>query len=577
MLKLVSYIKELADKERRKLIVPICFSVIDSLLNSCMYGVMLFLLLDLVRVQLTKERVWIYTGVMAIVFVFRCIAQAIGFTVAQCTGSEVTYQLRLRIANHLRSLNLGYFNKNSIGKLTGVLITDVNDFNTILTHCLCDFIKVTSFTMMSLLTCIWINMKLGFLLTIVVCIAVPLLIFSGNISANNAKELSSARQNATSRIVEYVSGMKTFRLYNLTGERFQRLDGALQKMRRESIKAEISLLPITLGVSTITAFVLPVALIGGTYLLAKEEIDIVRFLVAILLAVSISGMLGVLASLYPQMQAVLKSSENILSVLKEKPLTYEKEKVSFQNFDIEFSNVSFQYTQKVPILQNISFQAKKGTTTALIGPSGSGKTTIISLLARFWDVSKGTITIGGENIREISPDIITKYISVVFQDVYLLQDTILNNIRVGKPDATIQEVIQAAKAANCHDFIQKMELGYETVIGEGGSTLSGGEKQRIAIARALLKDAPIVLLDETTSNLDADNEYEIQAAFERLMKDKTVLVIAHKLETIANADKIIVLQNGCIQEEGKHNELLIRKGWYAAMHEERCKAREWKL
>lgn len=577
MFKMVRYIKELAGKESVRLILPISLSVVDALLNSCMYGVMLALLLNLINGTFTLENLLVYTVVMALVFILRCIAQAISFTGAQCTGADVTHELRLSIANHLRKLNLGFFNKNSIGRLTGVLITDVNDFNAILTHCLCDFIKVISFTILSLLTAFGIYYKLGLVLTAIVLFALPLLIISGNISDGNAQKLRESNQTLTSRIVEYVGGMKTFRLYRMTGERFYRLDAALQNLRKLSTRAEIGILPSALGFSALTALMIPAVLIYGTHLLAKGQIDAVRFLVAILLTVSISSMLGILASLYPQVRSVLKASESILSVIKEKPLNYQKENIELKSYDIEFSDVSFQYTDNVPVLKDISFKARQGTTTALIGPSGSGKTTIVSLLARFWDVSQGAITIGGENIKEISPDAITKNISIVFQDVYLLNDTVWNNIRIGKPDATKEEIIMAAKAANCHAFIGKMEQGYDTIIGEGGSTLSGGEKQRIAIARALLKDAPIVLLDETTSNLDADNEYEILEAFRRLMKNKTVLVIAHRLGTIVNADNILVLQNGTIKEAGNHRELLKNQGWYAAMYEEQRKAREWKF
>lgn len=242
------------------------------------------------------------------------------------------------------------------------------------------------------------------------------------------------------------------------------------------------MLPSALGFSAVTSLIVPLALILGIYLLSGDELDAARFLIVLLLSVSVSSILGVLSSLYPQMRSITRSSESILSVLHEKPLDYQKEDVCFADYDIEFSHVDFQYTDGVQVLKDISFKAAQGTTIALIEPSGSGKTTIVSLLARFWDVQNGFISIGGEKIDKISPDTLTKHISIVFQDVYLLNDTIFNNIRIGKPDVTKEEVVQAAKAANCHEFICAMEKGYDTVIGEGGSTLSGGERQRISIA-----------------------------------------------------------------------------------------------
>ncbi len=577
MLKMIRYIKELVGKDCKRLILPISLSILDSLFNSCMYGIMLLLLLDLSEKVFTYHKLLVYTISLTGIFILRSVSQAISFTQAQCIGPDVTHRLRLQIGNHLRNLNLGFFGKNSIGRLTGILLMDINEFESIVTHCLCDFIKVISFTIMSLVVAFLINWKFGLALTILVAIAFPLLLLSGRISAENSTKLRKANQNVTSRIVEYVEGMKTFRLYNLIGIRFKRLDQALQELRKASIGAEISVLPSALGFSAITSFIVPIALIMGTYLLVSREIDSVKFLIILLLSVSVSSIMGVISSLYPQVRSITKASESILSILHEKALPYQKEEVNFINYDIEFSHVSFGYTENVPILQDVSFFAQQGTTTALIGPSGSGKTTIVSLLARFWDVQEGFINIGGERIKDISPDTLTRYISIVFQDVYLLNDTVFNNIRIGKPDATREEVIQAAKAANCHEFITEMENDYDTVIGEGGSTLSGGEKQRMSIARALLKDAPIVLLDESTSNLDADNEYEIQRAFQKLMKDKTVLVIAHRLRTIIDADNIIVLEKGAIQEEGTHQELVKAKGWYAAMYEEQQKAQNWKV
>ena len=246
--------------------------------------------------------------------------------------------------------------------------------------------------------------------------------------------------------------------------------------------------------------------------------------------------------------------------------------VTLPNYDIKFQNVSFSYEKDAPVLKNITFEAKQGTKTALVGSSGSGKTTVTSLIARFWDCQSGEITIGGINIQKIYPEELLTNISMIFQDVYLVNDTFENNIRLGKPKATREEVINAAKNANCHDFIMESENGYDTIIGEGGSTLSGGEKQRISIARALLKDTPIILVDEATASLDADNEHEIRKSLSILTKHKTVITIAHKLNTIKDYDKIIVMSNGIIEEIGNHEQLMENKGRYYKMYTEMEKA-----
>ena len=244
----------------------------------------------------------------------------------------------------------------------------------------------------------------------------------------------------------------------------------------------------------------------------------------------------------------------------------------FKNYDIKFENVSFSYEKDKPVLKNISFKAKQGTSTALVGSSGSGKTTVTNLIARFWDCQSGIISIDGTDITKIYPEELLTNISMIFQDVYLVNDTIENNIKLGKPDATHEEVVRAAKDASCHEFITELENSYDTVVGEGGSTLSGGEKQRISIARALLKDTPIILLDEATASLDADNEHEIRKSLDKLIKNKTVITIAHKLNTIKNYDQILVMSDGIIEEMGTHEELMKNRKRYYEMYTEMKKA-----
>lgn len=574
---MIQYMKRLVGADAKKMVSPIALSILDSLFNSCMYGVMLFTLIDLSKGEFTKHALMVYTLVLVGVFVVRCLVQAISFTQAQCLGPRVSKKLRLEVGNHIRKLNLGFFTKNSIGKLNSVLLSDISDYEVIITHCLCDFIKVISFTVMTLIFAFVIHWNYGLVMLLLIALATPLLLRSGKLSGKKASQLRKTNQNVISRLVEYVNGIKTFRLYNLTSNRFERLDHELQMLRKDSISSEITVMPLALSFYAITSLIVPITLIMGGYLYAASEVNIVEFLIIILLSVSLANIMGALSSIYPQIKSITKASENICNVLDEEPFSYEEKNSELKNFDIAFSNVDFAYEKDVPVLKNVSFQARQGTKTALIGPSGSGKTTIVSLLARFWDTTGGSIFAGGIDIKKIAPDVLTKYMAIVFQDVYLLNDTIMNNIRIGRPEATDEEVYEAAKAARCHEFITKMEKGYDAVIGEGGSTLSGGEKQRISIARALLKDAPIVLLDETTSNLDADNERDINRAFDRLMKEKTVLVIAHRLHTIRNADNILVLEQGVIKEEGNHEQLLKKQGWYYGICAEQEKAKNWKI
>lgn len=461
MISIIKSLHRLIGQNGIRLVPSILLSVLDSVLNSCMYGVMLFVLIDLSNGQFSAEGLKTCIIAAVIIFVLRCIVQGISFTQAQCVGPDVSHKLRISMGNHIRSLNLGFFTKNSIGKLSGTLLTDINDFETIITHCLCDVIKVTSLTILSLVIAFMLDWHVGLAVTLLVGIALPLLVISGKVSAHNSDELRAANRTVVSRIVEYIGGMRTFRLYNLIGKRFDRLDNALNELRKQSTKAELSILPLSMSFSAITAMIVPVSLILGTWLLTSTEINGASFLLAILLAISISSTMTVVSSLYPQVRSISKAADSIISILDESPLTYQEKEVKFTDYSIEFKNVTFGYNPETTVLHGVSFSAKPGTTTALIGPSGSGKTTIVSLLARFWDVTGGQILIDGIDLRKINPDVLAEQMAIVFQEVYLLQDTVLNNIRIGKPTATKEEVIEAAKAAHCHEFIMAMENGYE--------------------------------------------------------------------------------------------------------------------
>lgn len=327
--------------------------------------------------------------------------------------------------------------------------------------------------------------------------------------------------------------------------------------------------------SIIANFLLPFVLLIGSYLFLGGTIASELLVAFMLMSLALSALLIAFEHSYNLLKELKLATSNLEQAFDTKPLSYKEEKVKLSHFDITFENVDFSYNQQTDVLHNISFHAPEGSTTALIGPSGSGKSTVANLIARFWDVTKGCVRIGGQDIRELNPDGLLHYISEVFQENTLLSDTIYNNIKAGREDATEQEVIAAAKAAHCHEFIERLPNGYQTHLAEGGNTLSGGEKQRIAIARAILKDAPILLLDESTASLDADNEAKINQALDRLMKGKTVFVIAHRLNTIQNADQIIVLNQGRIEETGTHEELLRKKGHYYEMVQEQQKAREW--
>lgn len=570
-------IRRVAGKKIKSLYLPIVLSCVDALLHMGMFSTMIMTIIELIGGVFTMQRLTLYGVILVLLFLMRAILFSINYTQVQYRGADISAQQRLSLGDHIRSLNLGYFNKNSIGRLMSTLTTDITDFEQVLTHSLASLIKVLFFSALALLFAFMVSWQYGLIATVLILIAFPLMRLSGEMSQKYGGRQRASVSRVISRIVEYINGIRTFKLYNMTGEKFQRLDDSFTSLKKDSVKLELSIMPFSISFSFVTSLILPAALILAPALYQSGAIDTQRMIALLMIGVSLSSMMATLGSLYPELKYLGKAAENILQTRQEAPLPYREEAAQLSFFDVIFSHVDFAYEMGVPVLRDVSFSVKPGTTTALVGPSGSGKTTIISLISRFWDVSKGSVTIGGSDIREQSPDVLTGKMAIVFQDVYLLHGTIANNIRVGKPGASMEEIIAAAKAAQCHEFISALPDGYDTVVGEGGNTLSGGEKQRISIARALIKDAPIVLLDETTSSLDADNEKEIHRALDALMKDKTVIVIAHRLNTIIGADQILVLDKGIISERGNHKELLAQNGWYARMISEQTKAREWSI
>jgi ATP-binding cassette subfamily B protein len=577
MIDLLHRMMRVAGKDDRKLALPVILSLLDSFLHMGMFAVMINAITGLLRGDFTRETLKVSIIFLVSMFVLRAALSAVCYAQLQYRGSDIAKTLRLGLGEHLRGLNLGYFNKNSIGKLVSSLTTDLSDYETALTHGFSQFCKAVFFSVLALVFAFVMDWRFGLGMLAVIAAALPLLTKAGTVASRRAVDLRSSVEGVVSRVVEYINGIRTFKLYNLTGEKFDNLDKSFKVLKKESIRMELSLVPWSVGFSVATSCLIPLALIAGSFVLAKGLLEPGGYIIIVMIAISLSAMMSSLGSLYPLMNFLDRAAVNILALQGEKSFPFSKERADFSGYGISFEDVSFRYTEDVEVLKHISFTARPETTTALVGPSGSGKTTITSLISRFWDVSGGSIKIGGEDIRHIAPDGLTEKMAVVFQDVYLLNDTALNNIRAGKPGASREEVEAAAKAACCHNFIMTMPEGYDTMIGEGGSTLSGGERQRISIARALVKDAPIVLLDETTSSLDADNEAEINRAFDVLMKGKTVIVIAHRLGTVIGADNILVLDQGRIAELGNHRELVQKGGWYARMYEEQKKAKNWRV
>ncbi|SKA67734.1 ABC transporter ATP-binding protein [Desulfobaculum bizertense] len=485
-------------------------------------------------------------------------------------------RLRLKIGEHLRKLPLGYFKEGKSGNTIEALLLDV--FNVELASSTMYNKLATSFIIPVLVAFFMfcINTKL----TLLIVSTVPLALFffyffRKKIDARSTAMLSSHR-NSASAILEYVQGIRTIKSFNMTGPSFQRLDVALRDLRDQSYSLEATIAPLSEIYACIASLGFPLLLFFGTRMYASEEVSLAVLLFFMILSLKFYQPLMGIAPYFSMIRHLSNSAQNINTVLTTPAQPGELTQFSAQGLPIRFDNVSFSYGDR-QVLHDIQFDAKPGTMTALVGPSGAGKTTISHLLARFWDVDSGKITIGSHNVREIAPDALLSQMTLVMQDTQLWNDTVMNNIRFGNPQATDEDVKAAAKAALCHDFICRLPLGYDTVLGENGSSLSGGEQKRIAIARAILKDAPIVILDEATASLDPENEHHIQQAFSSLASSKTVFAIAHKLSTIRTADQILFIENGRIAERGNFESLLAQGGRFKTFWDLQQKGQGWKI
>ena len=565
-------IKTLSGKEFKRLKKPVFLLVIDSLFYMMNYMMFYFTIVDLIMETFTLNKIIVYTAIMIVANTVRYLFNRVGYTGIQSQGARIIQDLRLRMGDHLRNLNLGYFNRHNIGNVINIITNDLQDFEHVLTHSTSELIKLGILSVYLLLVTFAISPILGILQILIAAAGAIFIVLGMKKSSRIALKKKYTMDNVVSRMVEYISGMELFKSYNLAGEKFKRLKDSFNDLKKESINTEIALAPYILIFQLTVDISFALLLLASTQFFISGSINKIMFFSYIIIGLSLSNILKAFSGQYVFFQYMKLATDKLINVYNEKEISYEFKVMPFKNYDIKFENVSFSYEKDKPVLKNISFKAKQGTSTALVGSSGSGKTTVTNLIARFWDCQSGIISIDGTDITKIYPEELLTNISMIFQDVYLVNDTIENNIKLGKPDATHEEVVKAAKDASCHEFITELENSYDTVVGEGGSTLSGGEKQRISIARALLKDTPIILLDEATASLDADNEHEIRKSLDKLIKNKTVITIAHKLNTIKNYDQIIVMSDGIIEEKGTHEELMKNRKRYYEMYTEMKKA-----
>jgi len=514
---------------------------------------------------------WVCAGLgVSMVFLYLCELPAYR---AQFRGAyNAAVDGRTRLAEHVRKLSLGFLNKRDPGDLANMMMGDISLVEHGISHVVPQMIGALIMPFLALIGLSILDWRMASAMFLVFPIAIALVLMTSKLQRKLGSQHMRAKIDAGNRLQEYLHGIRVIKAYNLTGEKFIRLENSCKELMKRSLLIEGLLGPIVLSAIACLRAGLTVMVIVGVHLLLGGSLDLMTFVTFLLVGTRIFEPLTVALINYAEFRYHEQAGERIVQLLHEPIMSGEL--LPPECHDIELNNVTFGYQDKA-VLREVSLRLQADSFTALVGPSGSGKSTVLRLIARFYDPDQGTVTLGGEDIRRMNPEELLRKVSMVFQDVYLFQDTIANNIRFGKSDASQHEIEEAARLACCHDFIAKLPQGYDTLVGEGGSTLSGGEKQRISIARAILKNAPIVLLDEATASLDPENEAEIQKAIDQLVRGRTVIAIAHRLKTVKAASQIVVLENGQIKEQGKHDELLALGGLYARMWRLQQEARGW--
>ena len=580
MIHLIRRLLDFSGKERNALIVSFIFSLLNAIFEMLPIIAILTVLSEMFSTVdgglMSASTVW-----KSFIIMLASIAGRIVFSNLSCMkrtiGSfSMCANKRLEIGERLKRIPMGYFSDNRLGDIAAAVTTTLEDIEN---NAVTVLEKVAGGFIHAIVIGIWLlsyEWHIGLLSFI--GLGVSLLIYAGIQKAG--KRLSPKRQEAQVNLVtgalEYVQGMGVVKAFGLGETSEKGMNAAIEESADANIRLErvfSSLIGIYL---TVFKLVRSSILIVAPYLLLGGEITSVKCLLLLVSSFMIySGveMFGSMASIARVIEASLDRLDNVLDM----PVLDEQgTDIMPEHFDIELEHVSFSYGGE-NVIRDVSVKIPEGTTCALVGPSGSGKTTLVSLVARFWDVQEGNIRIGGYDVKEYTCDSLLRNFSIVFQNVYLFEDTIENNIKFGASDATHEMVVKAAKKACCHDFISELPEGYQTLVGEGGASLSGGERQRISIARAILKDAPIVILDEATASVDPENERELQQAIAELTKDKTILMIAHRLSTIRNADQILVLDKGCIVQQGTHQALMQQEGLYRRFVDIRNQAIGWQI
>ena len=563
-------------ENRHKFIRSIFLGVLKAIFEAMKIPAIAVTLHGVLLGDLTVQHILLSFGIMLLSVAGNAFANYRS-TMLQCeAGYGTCADKRIEIAEHLKYLPMGYFNRNSLGYITSVATNSMEALADVATRVVMMVTQGILTTIFVVLMILLFDLRIGGIAVLGVLLYFAINSLLQKKSKTIAPLKDSSDRKLVEKVLEYVQGIAEVKAYNLTGKKSRALNEAIDENSAANTKAEMAFVPI-MFLQNLTAKLLGVvvAIISVAFYL-NGTMELLNAVVMILAAFILFGALDTAGNYSALLRNVDLYVGKAQAVLDMPTMDIDGKDIIPSSYDIDVENAEFSYDKR-KIIDGVSIHIPQHTTTAIVGPSGGGKTTLCHLISRFWDVDKGCVKLGGVNVREYSMDSLMRNFSFVFQSVYLFQDTIANNIRFGQPDAPMEKVIEASRKACCHDFIMALPDGYDTVIGEGGASLSGGEKQRISIARAIMKDAPIIILDEATANVDPESEQELTAAIEALTKEKTILMIAHRLKTVRHADNILVIDKGRIAQSGTHEQLMEQGGIYRRFVESREQAVGWKV
>ena len=573
---LAKFFKFSGEENSKKFKLSIGIGLVEALASAMKIPAIMYILMGLIEKKSMDKYIFGSLVIMIIAIVVDVICKRISSVLQTEGGYNASAFMRIKIAEHLRYLPMGYFNSNSIGEIASVTTNTMEVLGDVASRVVMLTMQGILETTMIICMILIFDVRIGFISVVGVIVFFIINSMMQKAGKKDSEQKVQCDTELVNQIMEYVQGISEVKSYNLLGKQAKRLNDANDACAKINTKMELVFVPyhffqgiVTKITGTIIIICCAAFYINGT----MNSVYAIGMTIASFMIFSSLETAGNYSSLLHVVSVCVDKANDILAL---NTMDIEGREIEPKSHDIQLDHVSFSYDKR-KIIDDVSMSIPEKTTTAIVGPSGGGKSTLCNLIARFWDVDEGEVSLGGINVKDYSMNSLMNNFAFVFQRVYLFADTIENNIKFGNQEATHEQVVMAAKKACCHEFISQLPDGYNTVIGEGGATLSGGEKQRISIARAIMKDAPIIILDEATANVDPENEKELMEAINALTKEKTIIMIAHRLKTVRNADQIVVIDKGRIVQQGTHNQLMKQEGIYKRFVDSREKAVSWKL